>query len=83
MTPKRRFAILTCMDARLSPAKYAGISESDAHVVRQAGGRASDDAICSLVIGTAYNNQNNNSNNLKTKKNVNNQIRRYCSKFQG
>lgn len=46
----RQFAILTCMDARLDPAKYAGLSEGDAHVVRNAGGRASDDAIRSLVI---------------------------------
>ena len=46
----RRFAILTCMDARLDPAKYAGLSEGDAHVIRNAGGRASDDAIRSLVI---------------------------------
>src|SRR6185503_17742238 len=46
----RHFAILTCMDARLDPAKYAGLSEGDAHVVRNAGGRASDDAIRSLVI---------------------------------
>ena len=44
------FAILTCMDARLDPAKYAGLSEGDAHVIRNAGGRASDDAIRSLVI---------------------------------
>jgi carbonic anhydrase len=50
MPPGRRFAILTCMDARLDPAKYAGLSEGDAHVVRNAGGRASDDAIRSLVI---------------------------------
>ncbi len=50
MPPARRFAILTCMDARLDPAKYAGLSEGDAHVVRNAGGRASDDAIRSLVI---------------------------------
>ena len=48
--PGRRFAILTCMDARLDPAKYAGLSEGDAHVIRNAGGRASDDAIRSLVI---------------------------------
>ncbi|KJF17599.1 beta-class carbonic anhydrase [Acidithrix ferrooxidans] len=48
--PARRFAILTCMDARLDPAKYAGLSEGDAHVIRNAGGRASDDAIRSLVI---------------------------------
>ena len=48
--PVRRFAILTCMDARLDPAKYAGLAEGDAHVIRNAGGRASDDAIRSLVI---------------------------------
>lgn len=50
MPPARAFAILTCMDARLDPAKYAGLSEGDAHVIRNAGGRASDDAIRSLVI---------------------------------
>lgn len=50
LPPARRFAILTCMDARLDPAKYAGLSEGDAHVIRNAGGRASDDAIRSLVI---------------------------------
>lgn len=50
MPPARRFAILTCMDARLDPAQYAGLSEGDAHVIRNAGGRASDDAIRSLVI---------------------------------
>jgi len=48
--PSRQFAILTCMDARLDPAKFAGLSEGDAHVIRNAGGRASDDAIRSLVI---------------------------------
>lgn len=50
LPPGRRFAILTCMDARLDPAKYAGLAEGDAHVIRNAGGRASDDAIRSLVI---------------------------------
>lgn len=50
MPPARRFAILTCMDARLDPAQYAGLAEGDAHVVRNAGGRATDDAIRSLVI---------------------------------
>jgi carbonic anhydrase len=50
MPPARRFAILTCMDARLDPAKFAGMAEGDAHVIRNAGGRASDDAIRSLVI---------------------------------
>src|SRR6185503_1032591 len=50
LPPARRFAILTCMDAGLDPAKCAGLAEGDAHVIRNAGGRASDDAIRSLVI---------------------------------
>ena len=50
MPPARHFAILTCMDARLDPAKFAGLAEGDAHAIRNAGGRASDDAIRSLVI---------------------------------
>jgi carbonic anhydrase len=50
LPPARRFAILTCMDARLDPARFAGLREGDAHVIRNAGGRASDDAIRSLVI---------------------------------
>lgn len=50
LPPARRFAILTCMDARMDPSKFAGLSEGDAHVIRNAGGRASDDAIRSLVI---------------------------------
>jgi carbonic anhydrase len=50
LPPARRFAILTCMDARLDPAQFAGLAEGDAHVIRNAGGRASDDAIRSLVI---------------------------------
>jgi carbonic anhydrase len=50
MPPARRFAVLTCMDARLDPAKFAGLAEGDAHVIRNAGRRASDDAIRSLVI---------------------------------
>ncbi len=50
LPPARSFAILTCMDARLDPAKYAGLAEGDAHIIRNAGGRASDDAIRSLVI---------------------------------
>jgi carbonic anhydrase len=50
LPPARRFAVLTCMDARVDPAKLAGLSEGDAHVIRNAGGRASDDAIRSLVI---------------------------------
>jgi carbonic anhydrase len=50
MPPARHFAILTCMDARLLPDKFAGLREGDAHVIRNAGGRASDDAIRSLII---------------------------------
>jgi carbonic anhydrase len=50
LPPARHFAILTCMDARLDPAKFAGLREGDAHVIRNAGGRASNDAIRSLVI---------------------------------
>lgn len=52
LPPARKFAILTCMDARIDPAKLAGLREGDAHVIRNAGGRASDDAIRSLVIST-------------------------------
>lgn len=50
MSSARHFAILKCMDARLDPAKSAGLAEGDAHVIRNAGGRATDDAIRSLVI---------------------------------
>jgi carbonic anhydrase len=50
MPPARKFAILTCMDARLHPSRFAGLAEGDAHIIRNAGGRASDDAIRSLVI---------------------------------
>ena len=50
LPPATRVAVLTCMDARLDPAKFAGLAEGDAHVIRNAGGRASDDAIRSLVI---------------------------------
>src|SRR5260370_1466860 len=48
LPPARQFAILTCMAARLDPAKYAGLAAGDAHVIRNAGGRATDDAIRSL-----------------------------------
>ena len=48
--PARKFAILTCIDARLQPSRFAGLAEGDAHVFRNAGGRATDDAIRSLVI---------------------------------
>ena len=52
--PARRFAILTCMDARLDPAKFAGLVEGDAHVIRNAGGRASEDAVRSLLISYKF-----------------------------
>ena len=50
MPPGRRVAILTCMDARLLPSRFLGLEEGDAHVIRNAGGRASDDALRSLII---------------------------------
>ncbi|HSV73281.1 MAG TPA: carbonic anhydrase [Chthonomonadales bacterium] len=50
MPPARRVAVLTCMDARIDPAAALGLREGDAHVIRNAGGRASDDAIRSLTI---------------------------------
>src|SRR4249919_3913723 len=52
MPPGRHVAILTCMDARLDPARFLGLKEGDAHVIRNAGGRASDDAIRSLIISS-------------------------------
>ncbi len=50
MPPGRRFAVLTCMDARLDPARALGLEEGDAHVIRNAGGLATDDAVRSVVI---------------------------------
>ena len=50
MPPARRFAVLTCMDARIDPARALGLEEGDAHVIRNAGGIATDDAVRSLVI---------------------------------
>jgi carbonic anhydrase len=50
MPPGRKLAVVTCMDARLDPAKYAGLEEGDAHVIRNAGGVVTDDALRSLVI---------------------------------
>jgi carbonic anhydrase len=50
ITPARGFAILTCMDACLDPTRLAGLPGGDAHVIRNAGGHASNDAIRSLVI---------------------------------
>jgi carbonic anhydrase len=48
--PARRFAVVTCMDARLDPAKALGLEEGDAHVIRNAGGLVTDDALRSLTI---------------------------------
>jgi carbonic anhydrase len=50
MPPARRFAVVTCMDARIDPARALGLEEGDAHVIRNAGGLVSDDVIRSLVI---------------------------------
>ena len=47
--PRRKIAVVACMDARLDPAKFLGLEEGDVHVIRNAGGRAAD-AIRSLVI---------------------------------
>ena len=48
--PARKLAVLACMDARLDPAKVLGLHEGDAHVIRNAGGVVSDDALRSLAI---------------------------------
>ena len=50
MPPGRRFAVVTCMDARLDPAKFLGLEEGDAHVIRNAGGIVNDETLRSLVI---------------------------------
>jgi carbonic anhydrase len=52
MPPARGLAVLTCMDARLDPARLCGLALGDSHVIRNAGGRASDDAIRSLIISS-------------------------------
>jgi carbonic anhydrase len=48
--PRRRLAVLACMDARLDPAALLGLEDGDAHVIRNAGGVVTDDAIRSLAI---------------------------------
>jgi carbonic anhydrase len=50
--PREKVAILTCMDARMDPARMFGLAPGDAHVIRNAGGRASEDAIRSLTVST-------------------------------
>jgi carbonic anhydrase len=50
MPPARKVAVLACMDARLIPSRLLGLQEGDAHVIRNAGGVVTDDAIRSLAI---------------------------------
>ena len=50
MPPGRKVAVVACMDARLDPARALGLQEGDAHVIRNAGGVVTDDAIRSLAI---------------------------------
>jgi carbonic anhydrase len=50
MPPGRKFAVITCMDARLDPAGFLGLHEGDAHVIRNAGGLVNNETIRSLVI---------------------------------
>jgi carbonic anhydrase len=50
LPPAKQVAVLACMDARLDPARVLGLEEGDAHVIRNAGGVVSDDAIRSLAI---------------------------------
>jgi carbonic anhydrase len=50
MPPSRRVAVLACMDARLIPTRILGLNEGEAHVLRNAGGVVTDDAIRSLAI---------------------------------
>src|SRR5919199_4434666 len=49
MPPRRHVAVVTCMDARLDPAKFLGLQEGEAHVIRNAGGRAAA-PLTSLVL---------------------------------
>ena len=50
MPPGRKFAVVTCMDARLDPARFLGLEEGDAHVIRNAGGIVNDETLRSLLI---------------------------------
>ena len=50
LPPGRKVAVLACMDARLDPARVLGLEEGDAHVIRNAGGVVTDDALRSLAI---------------------------------
>jgi carbonic anhydrase len=48
--PRRRVAVLTCMDTRIDPLSMLGLERGDAHIIRNAGGLATDDTIRSLSI---------------------------------
>ncbi|MEW2503027.1 MULTISPECIES: carbonic anhydrase [unclassified Amycolatopsis] len=48
--PRRRVAVVACMDARISVYRLLGLEEGDAHVIRNAGGAVTDDAIRSLAV---------------------------------
>ena len=52
LPPNLPLVVLTCIDARVQPARFLGLGVGDAHVVRNAGGRASDDALRSIIIST-------------------------------
>jgi carbonic anhydrase len=51
-SPNLPLVVLTCMDGRVQPARFLGLGVGDAHVVRNAGGRASDDALRSIIVST-------------------------------
>jgi carbonic anhydrase len=51
-SPKLPLVALACIDARAQPARFLGLDVGDAHVVRNAGGRATDDAIRSIIVST-------------------------------
>ena len=53
-SPQKKVAILTCMDVRIDPLAISGFNLGDAHVIRNAGGRASDDAIRSLLVSYKF-----------------------------
>ena len=52
MSPRLPLVVLTCLDARVQPARFLGLGVGDAHVIRNAGGRASDDALRSIIVST-------------------------------
>ena len=52
--PTRHISILTCMDSRMDPYKFAGLLDGEAHIIRNAGGRATEDAIRSLIISHKF-----------------------------